>query len=133
MKKIIKTPHAPSAIGPYSQAVLINKTLYCSGQIGLVPETMEFASSKANTETDIETQTKQVMENLKAVLKAGGADFSSVIKCSIYVDDMDNFGAVNNIYGSYFTDEPPARETVAVKTLPKNAMVEISCIAVVER
>lgn len=129
MKKIIKTPKAPSAIGPYSQAISVDGWLYCSGQIGLVPEAMEFAQS--DTDSDVVAQTKQVMENLKAVLQAGGASLSDVIKCSIYVDDMNDFTVINKIYGSYFRDEPPARETVAVETLPKNALVEISCIATV--
>jgi len=127
MKKIIKTSEAPSAIGPYSQAIFVDGWLYCSGQIGLVPETMEFAQS--NSKSEVAAQTKQVMENLKAVLQAGGADLSNVVKCSIYVDEMDDFTVVNEIYGSFFPDDPPARETVAVKTLPKNALVEISCIA----
>jgi len=129
MKKIISTSKAPSAIGPYSQAVSVNGTVYCSGQIGLVPETMEFA--KSVSESDIVAQTKQVMKNLKAVLETGGASLGSVVRCSIYVDDMDDFTVVNEIYGSYFPDEPPARETIAVETLPKNALVEISCIAYV--
>lgn len=123
MKEIIHTDDAPEAIGPYSQAVQYNKVIYCSGQIGLDPDTMEFAGS------DVESQAKQVMSNLEAVLKAAGSGFSNVIKCSIFLADMGDFGAVNDIYGSYFGENPPARETVAVKTLPKNCLVEISCIA----
>ncbi|HLR25271.1 MAG TPA: RidA family protein [Fodinibius sp.] len=123
MKKIIHTSAAPEAIGPYSQAVVHNDVLYCSGQIGLDPETMEFAGD------DVETQAKQVMENLKAVLEEAGSGFDKVIKCGIYLDDMDNFAAVNEIYGSYFDSKPPARETVAVKTLPKNCKVEVGCTA----
>jgi len=123
MKKIIHTSEAPEAIGPYSQAVIHNDILYCSGQIGLEPGTKEFAGD------DVASQAEQVMENLEAVLKEAGSGFDKVIKCSIYLDDMDNFGTVNDIYGNCFDEEPPARETVAVKTLPKNCKVEISCIA----
>lgn len=123
MKEIIQTDSAPAAIGPYSQAIKYNQTIYCSGQIGLDPGTMEFAGS------DVESQAKQVMENLEAVLNAAGSAFNKVIKCSIFLADMDDFGTVNEIYGSYFSEDPPARETVAVKTLPKNCKVEISCIA----
>lgn len=123
MKEIIHTDDAPAAIGPYSQAVSHNGVVYCSGQVGLVPATMEFAGD------NVESQAKQVMENLKAVLNAAGSGFDKVIKCSIFLADMGDFTTVNKIYGSYFTDNPPARETVAVKTLPKNCKVEISCIA----
>ncbi|MDR8392149.1 RidA family protein [Aliifodinibius sp. S!AR15-10] len=125
MKKIIHTSEAPEAIGPYSQAVVYNGIVHCSGQIGLEPETMEYAGE------DVESQAKQVMQNLEAVLKKAGSDFSKVIKCSIYLDQMDDFGTVNEIYGNYFGENPPARETVAVDTLPKNAKVEISCVAYV--
>ncbi|SHF63975.1 2-iminobutanoate/2-iminopropanoate deaminase [Fodinibius roseus] len=123
MKKIIHTSDAPDAIGPYSQAVVHNDLVYCSGQIGLEPESMEFAGS------DVASQTIQVMENLKAVLEEAGSGFDKVIKCGIYLDDMDNFATVNDIYGRYFDQQPPARETVAVKTLPKNCKVEIGCTA----
>lgn len=123
MKKIIHTTDAPEAIGPYSQAVVHNDIVYCSGQIGLDPETMEFVGD------DVESQAKQVMKNLEAVLEEAGSGFNKVIKCGIFLDDMDNFGVVNEIYGSYFGEEPPARETVAVKTLPKNCKVEIGCTA----
>lgn len=123
MKKIIHTTEAPDAIGPYSQAVVHDDVVYCSGQIGLDPETNEFVGD------DVASQAKQVMENLQAVLEEAGSNFDKVIKCGIYLDDMNNFGTVNEIYGSYFGDEPPARETVAVKTLPKNCKVEIGCTA----
>lgn len=123
MKKIIHTSEAPEAIGPYSQAVVYDGTVYCSGQIGLLPDTMEFVGD------DVESQAKQVMKNLKAVLKKAGSDFDKVIKCSIFLADMDDFATVNEIYGSYFSENPPARETVAVKTLPKNCRVEIGCVA----
>ena len=125
MKKIINTPDAPAAIGPYSQAIVHGGILYCSGQIPIDPSTGEFAGST------IDVQAEQVMKNLAALLKAAGTDFSKVIKCTIFLADMGDFATVNGIYGKYFQSEPPARETVAVKTLPKNALVEISCIAAV--
>lgn len=123
MKKIIHTSDAPEAIGPYSQAVVHNGLVYCSGQVGFDPQTMAFAGD------DVESQARQVMENLKAVLAEAGSDFNSVVKCSIFLEEMDDFGKVNEIYATYFPNNPPARETVAVDTLPKNAKVEISCIA----
>lgn len=125
MKQIIQTPDAPAAIGPYAQAVVCNGMVYCSGQIPLDPQTMEFVSD------EVSEQTMQVMKNLRAVLSAAGSDFSNVVKCSIFLANMDDFASVNAIYGQFFPDNPPARETVAVKTLPKNAKVEISCIAFV--
>jgi len=123
MKKIISTNGAPAAIGPYSQAIEHNGVLYCSGQIPLDPKTMQIVGENAAD------QTKQVMKNLEAVLTEAGTNFSKVVKCSIFLDTMDDFGAVNEVYGSYFKNEPPARETVAVQTLPKSVLVEISCIA----
>ncbi|MDZ7692620.1 MAG: RidA family protein [Balneolaceae bacterium] len=125
MKKIIHTSDAPDAIGPYSQAVVHEGLIYCSGQIALDPETMEFVGD------DVESQARQVMQNLEAVLAEAGSDFSKVIKCSIFLDEMDDFVVVNEIYGEFFSKNPPARETVAVDTLPKNAKVEISCTAYV--
>ncbi len=121
--QIINTKNAPEAIGPYSQAVIYNGTVYCSGQIALNAETMTLA------EGGIEQQTHKVMNNLKAVLNEAGSDFSKVVKCSIYLDSMDDFPKVNEIYGRYFKENPPARETIAVETLPKNVLIEISCIA----
>ncbi|MCG8372916.1 MAG: RidA family protein [Balneolales bacterium] len=123
MKEIVSTPSAPAAIGPYSQATIHNGLVYCSGQIPLNPETMEIVGD------DVVAQAEQVMTNLKAVLQAAGTDFSKVLKCSIFLDDMGDFGKVNEVYGGHFTENPPARETVAVQTLPKNVLVEISCIA----
>jgi 2-iminobutanoate/2-iminopropanoate deaminase len=125
MKKVISTESAPAAIGPYSQAIEHNGTLYCSGQIPLDPETMEIVGDNAAD------QAKQVMKNLSAVLEEAGTDFSKVLKCSIFLDDMGDFGEVNEVYGAYFKTDPPARETVAVQTLPKSVLVEISCIAIV--
>jgi 2-iminobutanoate/2-iminopropanoate deaminase len=125
MKKVISTPKAPEAIGPYSQAVIHNNILYCSGQIALIPETMKIVDG------GIKDQTKQVMKNIEAILSEAGSSMDKVLKCSIFLDDMADFATVNEIYGSYFKNNPPARETVAVKTLPKNVLVEISCIAAV--
>lgn len=123
MKKIVSTSNAPAAIGPYSQAIIHNGVVYCSGQIPLNPETMQIVGE------DAKTQAQQVMSNLDAVLKEAGSDFSKVIKCSIFLDDMSDFGVVNEVYGSFFETDPPARETVAVQTLPKSVLVEVSCIA----
>ncbi|HAW80183.1 MAG TPA: reactive intermediate/imine deaminase [Balneola sp.] len=125
MKKVISTESAPAAIGPYSQAIEHNGVLYCSGQIPLDPDTMQIVGDNAAD------QAKQVMKNLSAVLEAAGTDFSKVLKCSIFLDDMGDFGEVNEVYGGYFKNDPPARETVAVQTLPKSVLVEISCIAIV--
>lgn len=123
MKRIIHTPDAPEAIGPYSQATVHDGVVYCSGQIGLVPGTGEFVGD------GVEEQAEQVMKNLKAVLEEAGSGFDKVLKCSIFLADMNDFTAVNEIYGKRFPENPPARETVAVKTLPKNCKVEVSCIA----
>ncbi|QRM90403.1 RidA family protein [Lacinutrix sp. WUR7] len=125
MKKIITTPNAPAPIGPYNQAVLSGNTLYTSGQIALHPETGELVMD------DIKTETKQVMENMKAVLAAANMTFDNVIKTSIFISDMHNFAQINEVYGQYFdNDSAPARETVEVANLPKFVNVEISCIAV---
>ena len=124
MKKIIFTDKAPAPIGPYSQAVLSGNTLYTSGQIPLDPATGELVGG------DIETETKQVMENLKAVLEAAGMDFSNVVKTSIFIMNMDDFAKINTVYGSYINEETaPARETVQVAGLPKGVNVEISVVA----
>jgi 2-iminobutanoate/2-iminopropanoate deaminase len=126
MKKIIFTDKAPAPIGPYNQAVLSGNTLYTSGQIALHPETGELILE------DIETETKQVMENMKAVLDAAGMNFSNVVKSTIFISNMDDFARINSVYGSYFNEETaPARETVQVARLPKNVNVEISMIAVI--
>ena len=125
MKKAIHTSHAPAAIGPYSQAILVNGFLYTAGQIALNPESMELEMS------DIQTETTRVMSNLKAVLNEAGMDFSNVVKTSIFLSSMDLFASVNEIYGSYFDGNGvlPARETVAVSGLPKGVNVEISLVA----
>ncbi|CAM1344470.1 RidA family protein [Tenacibaculum amylolyticum] len=125
MKKIINTSKAPAPIGPYNQAVLSGNTLYTSGQIAINPETGELVLD------DIKTETKQVMENMKAVLNEAGMSFENVIKTSIFISDMHNFAAINEVYATYFDDaNAPARETVEVANLPKFVNVEISMIAV---
>ena len=124
-KTIITTDNAPAPIGPYNQAVLVNDTLYLSGQIPLVPSTMELV------EGDLTAETKQVMENLKAVLVAADMSFEHVVKSSIFLSDMNNFETVNEVYGRYFDEKTaPARETVEVANLPKFVRVEISMVAV---
>jgi 2-iminobutanoate/2-iminopropanoate deaminase len=124
MKQIINTKNAPSAIGPYSQAVLINGTLYTSGQIGINPKTSQLEIEDLNTETNL------VMKNLTAVLKEANMDFNSVIKTTIFLKNMDDFAEVNEIYASYFEKDFPARETVQVAKLPLDVNVEISMIAI---
>jgi 2-iminobutanoate/2-iminopropanoate deaminase len=124
MKKIITTPNAPAPIGPYNQAVLSNGVLYISGQIPLDPASMELV------EGDLEKETVQVMENLKAILEAAGMTIDQVVKSSIFLKDMNNFAQINKVYGSYFNeDTAPARETVEVANLPKFVNIEISMIA----
>ena len=125
MKKIIYTDKAPAPIGPYNQAVLVGNTLYTSGQIALNPATMELVLD------DIETETKQVMENMKSVLAAADMTFENVIKTTIFIMNMGDFARINAVYGSYFDEATaPARETVQVACLPKNVNIEISMIAV---
>ena len=124
MKKIINSNQAPEPIGPYSQAVLAGNTLYVSGQIAINRATGEMNTS------DIESETKQVMLNLKAILNEAEYDFTHVVKCGIFIKSMDDFGKINGVYGQYFTENPPARETVEVSRLPKDVNVEISCIAI---
>ncbi|MDI6402511.1 RidA family protein, partial [Balneolaceae bacterium ANBcel3] len=124
MKKItVKTDQAPAAIGPYEQAVIYGDVVYCSGQIGLVPDTGDMISGL------VEQQAEQVIENLSAVLQASGSSLDKVIKCTVYLTDMDDFSVVNEMYARYFENFPPAREAVAVSALPKGALIEISCMA----
>jgi len=126
MKKIIFTDKAPAPIGPYNQAVLVDNTLYTSGQIALNPATMELVLD------DIESETKQVMENMKAVLEAANMTFEHVVKATIFIMNMGDFARINSVYGSYFDEKTaPARETVQVACLPKNVNVEISMIAII--
>jgi len=126
MKEIIKTDKAPAAIGPYSQAVKVpcGTMLFCSGQIPLDPKTMEVVGSTARE------QTKQVMDNLGAVLKEAGVDFSNVVKTTIFLADMSDFMAVNEVYATYFDDNPPARAAMQAARLPKDVRVQIDAIAV---
>lgn len=123
-KKIVNTKEAPAPIGPYSQAVAANGFLFISGQVAINPATGDIDAS------NIKVETQQVMENLGAILKTAGLDFNNVVKATIFLTDMSLFAAVNEIYGSFFSGDFPARETVAVKGLPKNVNVEISVIAV---
>lgn len=124
-REIIHTPHAPAAIGPYSQAVLAGNTLYCSGQIPINPK-----DNSININADIEAQTVQVLENLQAVLKAAGMDLEDVVRCEVFLDSMEEFAQMNEVYSRYFNENPPARVTVEVAKLPRGVKVEISCIAV---
>jgi 2-iminobutanoate/2-iminopropanoate deaminase len=123
-KQIINTSKAPSPIGPYNQAVMAGNMLFISGQVALIPGTSDLANA------DIIEETHQVMKNLKSILSEAGLDFSTVVKSTIFLSDMELFSQVNEIYGKYFTSDFPARETVAVKGLPKNVNIEISMIAV---
>ncbi|MFL6583753.1 MAG: RidA family protein [Chthoniobacterales bacterium] len=123
MKKIISTSEAPAAVGPYSQAVRVGKLVFTAGQIPLDPQSGQIVDG------DIAAQTKRVLENLTAVLKAEGLTFSQIVKTTIFLVDMSDFQAVNEVYATYFTAAPPARSTVAVAQLPKAARVEIECIA----
>jgi len=125
MKKILFTDKAPAPIGPYNQAVLSGNTLYTSGQIAINPATGDVVLDS------IELETKQVMENMKAVLESAGMTFENVVKSTIFISNMNDFAAINSVYGSYFNEKTaPARETVQVACLPKNVNVEISMIAV---
>ena len=123
-KKIINTTKAPAPIGPYSQAILAGTTLYVSGQVAFDPET---GSLVTNT---IQNETHRVMKNMEAILIEAGYSFSDIVKCTIFVKDLNNFAAINEVYGIYVGDAKPARETVEVARLPRDVNVEISCIAV---
>jgi 2-iminobutanoate/2-iminopropanoate deaminase len=123
MKKAVSSPDAPKAIGPYSQAVRAGQLLFLSGQVPLDPATGEIVSG------DIAAQTRRVFENLAAVLKAGGRSFSDVVRTTVFLADMSDFAEVNKVYGSYFSEPYPARATVQVARLPKDARVEIDVIA----
>ena len=124
MKKIVSTIDAPAAIGPYSQAIRSGSTLFCAGQIPLDPKSGQIVSD------DISEQTKRVLENIKAILRAEHLNFEHVVKTTIFLTSMGDFQAVNEIYATYFRENPPARSTVAVSALPKGAKVEIEVIAV---
>jgi 2-iminobutanoate/2-iminopropanoate deaminase len=126
MKKIIQIPGAPAPIGPYSQAVLVNNTLYVSGQIPLNP-------MNGNLEVEsVEIATHRVLKNMKSLIEEAGMTLSNVVKCSIFLKNMDDFSIVNNVYATYFSENPPARETVQVAKLPLDVPIEISCIAIAD-
>ena len=123
-KHVVATDHAPRAIGPYSQAIVANGLVFCSGQIALDPKSQQIVGAG-----DVRVQAEQVMQNLKAVLDAAGSSMDRVVRCTIYLTDLADFAAVNEIYGWFFPNESPARATVQVAGLPKGAMVEIDAIA----
>ena len=123
MKKIIATPDAPAAIGPYSQAIRFGNLIFCSGQIPLEPKSGQMVSD------DIADQTRRVLDNISGLLKSEGLSLGDVLKTTIFLTDLGNFQIVNEIYGSYFSNQPPARSTVQVSALPKGAKVEIEVIA----
>lgn len=124
MKKVINTTNAPSAIGPYSQAIEVNGTLYVSGQIPFVPSTM------AVVEGDVKAQTRQSLENVKAILEAAGYSLKDVVKAGVFIKDMNDFGAINEVYAEYLGEVKPARACVEVARLPRDVKVEIEVIAV---
>ncbi len=123
-REIISTPHAPAAIGPYSQAILAGNTLYCSGQVAFDPKTGELLQG------DIEAETMRVLDNLGAVLQAAGMSYENVVACTVYLTDINDYGQVNEVYARYFNESPPAREAIEVAALPRGARVEVSCTAV---
>ena len=123
MREIISTDNAPGAIGPYSQAIKTNGIVYCSGQIPIDPVTGEFVSN------DVTEQTEQVLKNLSAVLKAAGSSLGNVVKTTVFLADMSDFAAMNEVYGRFFSENKPARATVQAARLPRDAKVEIECIA----
>jgi 2-iminobutanoate/2-iminopropanoate deaminase len=126
MKKIISTSEAPAAVGPYSQAVRIGSTVYCAGQIPLDPKSGQIVSK------DVSDQTRRVLDNIRAILKAEGLSFENIVKTTIFLTDLADLQTVNEIYASYFKQAPPARSTVQVAALPKGARIEIEAIAVAE-
>jgi len=123
--RLVATDHAPRAIGPYSQGVIANGLLYTAGQVALIPATMEMVAG------DVTAQSEQVMANLNAILTEAGTSFSRVVKTTVFLATMDDFAAMNAVYAKHFGDHRPARSTVAAKTLPKNALVEIDVVAMV--
>jgi 2-iminobutanoate/2-iminopropanoate deaminase len=125
-KKIVSTNKAPKAIGPYSQAILTDELIFTAGQVGLDPETMEIV------EGGIDAQTRQVLTNLKHVLESADSGMKFVVKTTVFLQNMDDFAAMNGVYAEFFPENPPARSTVAVAALPKGALVEIECVAIVQ-
>lgn len=124
-QKVVLSAQAPAPIGPYSQAIMHNGLIYVSGQIAIDQASGQIVNG------NIVDETNQVMKNLGYILKEAGSDYSKILKCSIFVKDLGNFGVINETYGAYFSSNPPARETVEVSRLPKDVNVEISCIAIV--
>lgn len=124
--RIVTTGSAPEPVGPYSQAVIAGHFVFCSGQIAIDPSTGEIVTDS------IENETAQVMDNLSAVLEAAGSSFARAVKMTIYVTNMGDFGRINEVYGTYFGDNPPARATVEVSALPKGVNVEIDCVALID-
>ena len=122
-KKIISTDKAPKAIGPYSQAIRIEDLIFTAGQIGLIPATMEMI------EGGVEAQTRQTLTNLKAVLESADSGLNFIVKTTVFLKSMDDFAAMNAVYSEFFPENPPARSTIAVAALPKGALVEIECVA----
>ncbi len=122
-RSYIRTHSAPAAIGPYSQAVLVKDTLYCSGQIAIDPETSHLVSES------LEAEAERVLQNLGAVLRAASMSYEHVVHCTVYLQDINDYAVVNDVYARYFSEEPPARETVQVAALPRGARVEIACVA----
>jgi 2-iminobutanoate/2-iminopropanoate deaminase len=125
MKEIISTENAPGAIGPYSQAVKAGNIVFCSGQIPIDPKTGDFVSE------DVAEQTEQVLKNLSAVLEAAGASLNDIVKTTVFLADMNDFAAMNEVYARYFSENKPARATVQAARLPRDARVEIECIAII--
>ncbi len=124
LRTVVRTPLAPAAIGPYSQGILVDQTLYCSGQIAIDPKTGSMVTSS------VEAETERVLQNLGAVLRAVGMDYHNVVRCTVYLADINMYAQVNEVYARYFNEEPPSREAIQVAALPRGARVEISCIAV---
>ena len=123
MSEVVSTENAPGAIGPYSQAIKVNGMVFCSGQIPIDPATGQFVSE------DVAAQTEQVLKNLEAVLRAAGSSLGSVVKTTVFLADMNDFTAMNEVYGKFFSENKPARATVQAARLPRDAKVEIECIA----
>ena len=123
-RSTVTTPLAPAAIGPYSQGILVGDRLYVSGQIAIDPETGSMIDGS------VEEETERVLENVEAVLKAASMTFANVVRCEVYMSDMDDYAQINEVYGRYFNEQPPARQALEVAELPRGARVEISCIAV---
>jgi len=123
-RSTVTTPLAPAAIGPYSQGILVDDRLFVSGQIAIDPDTGSMIDGS------IEAETQRVLENIEAILNAASMDFENVVRCEVFMTDVNNYGQVNEVYARYFNEQPPARQAVEVSALPRNARVEISCIAV---